>query len=160
MKRKQSKVLSILLSLAMLCSMVVPTAFAADSRYIDTTDHWAETAIERWSDYGIIEGYGDAFNPDYSITRGQMATILSKTLGLTETAENPFSDISADDWYAPYVLRCYKAGIMFGDNGKANPNNEISRQEAMTMFCRAFGIKAELTILYFVSDSFFLNSFI
>ncbi len=145
MKRKQSKVLSILLSLSMLCSLAMPTAFAADSRYIDTTDHWAETAIERWSDYGVVEGYGDAFNPDNSITRGQMATILSKTLGLTEEAENPFSDISADDWYAPYVLRCYKAGIMLGDNGKANPDAEITRQEAMTMFCRAFGIKADET---------------
>ncbi len=145
MKRKQSKVLSILLSLAMLCSLAMPTAFAADSRYIDTTDHWAETAINRWSDYGIIEGYGDAFNPDNSITRGQMATILSKTLGLAEEAENPFSDISADDWYYPYVLRCYKAGIMLGDDGKANPDAEITRQEAMTMFCRAFGIKAEET---------------
>ncbi len=142
---KQRKVLSILLSLAMLCSLAMPTAFAADSRYIDTTDHWAETSIERWSDYGVVEGYGDAFNPDNSITRGQMATILSKTLGLTEEAENPFSDISADDWYTPYVLRCYKAGIMLGDNGKANPDAEITRQEAMTMFCRAFGIKADET---------------
>ena len=145
MRGTQTKVLSILLSLAMLCGLTVPTAFAADSRYFDTTDHWAETAINRWSDYNVIEGYGDAFNPDYSITRGQMATILSKTLGLTETAENPFSDISADDWYAPYVLRCYKAGIMLGDNGKANPNNEISRQEAMTMFCRALGIQGDET---------------
>lgn len=145
MKRKQRKVLSILLSLAMLCSLAMPTAFAADSRYIDTTDHWAETAIERWSDYGVVEGYGNAFNPDNSITRGQMATILSKTLGLTEEAENPFSDISVDEWYAPYVLRCYKAGIMLGDNGKANPDAEITRQEAMTMFCRAFGIKADET---------------
>ena len=142
---KTKKILSVLLSLAMLCSLAVPTAFAADSRYTDTTDHWAETAIERWSDYGIIEGYGDAFNPDNSITRGQMATILSKTLGLTEEADNPFTDISADDWYAPYVLRCYKAGIMLGDNGKANPDAEITRQEAMTMFCRAFGVKAEET---------------
>lgn len=146
MKRTNTKkILSILLSLAMLCGLAVPTAFAADSRYIDTTDHWAETAINRWSDYGIIEGYGDAFNPDNAITRGQMATILSKTLRLTETSENPFTDISADDWYAPYVLRCYKAGIMLGDNGKANPDAEITRQEAMTMFCRAFGIKADET---------------
>lgn len=144
MKRTQ-KILSILLSLAMLCSLAMPTAFAADSRYTDTTNHWAEIAIERWSDYGIIEGYGDAFNPDDAITRGQMATILSKTLGLTETAENPFTDISAGDWFTPYVLRCYKAGIMLGDNGKANPDAEITRQEAMTMFCRAFGIKADET---------------
>ncbi len=143
MRRTQRKVLSILLSLAMLCSLAVPTAFATDNRYSDTTDHWAEAAIGRWSDYGIVEGYGDAFNPDNAITRAQMATILSKTLGLTETTENPFSDVYVDEWYTPYVLRCYKADIMLGDNGKANPNAEITRQEAMTMFCRAFAIQAD-----------------
>ncbi len=145
MKQTQRKVLSILLSLAMLCSAVLPTVFAADSRYDDTADHWAEASINRWSEYGVIEGYGDLFNPDNAITRAQMATILSKTLGLTETTENPFSDVSADSWYTPYILRCYKAGIMLGDNGMANPENEITRQEAMTMFCRAFGIKADET---------------
>ncbi len=143
MRRTQRKVLSILLSLAMLCSLAVPTAFATDNRYSDTTDHWAEAAIGRWSDYGIVEGYGDAFNPDNAITRAQMATILSKTLGLTETTENPFSDVYVDEWYTPYVLSCYKADIMLGDNGKANPNAEITRQEAMTMFCRAFAIQAD-----------------
>ncbi len=143
--KRTKKVLSILLSLAMLCSAALPTAFAADSRYGDTADHWAEASINRWSEYGVIEGYGDLFNPDNAITRAQMATILSKTLGLTETTENPFSDVSADSWYTPYILRCYKAGIMLGDNGMANPENEITRQEAMTMFCRAFGIKADET---------------
>lgn len=141
MKRTKTKVLSVLLSLAMLLSFAVPTAFAADSRYADTINHWAEKAINRWSDYGIIKGYGETFNPDDAITRGQMATILSKTLGLTKEAENPFSDISGDDWYAPYILRCCKEGIILGDNGIVNPNAEITRQEAMTMFCRAFLIE-------------------
>lgn len=144
--RRTEKVLSVLLSLTMLCSIFVPTAFAADSRYYnDTADHWAEAAIEKWSSYGIIEGNGVSFDPDNAITRAQMATILSKTLGLTETAENPFSDVLADSWYAPYVLRCYTAGIMLGSDGRANPDSEITRQEAMTMFCRAFDIKADET---------------
>lgn len=43
-------------------------------------------------------------------------------------------------WYTPYVLRCYAAGIMVGSNGMANPDAAISRQEAMTMLCRALSI--------------------
>ncbi len=141
--KKTQKIMSILLSLAMVFGLLVPSTFATERRYNDTENHWAENAIGRWSDYGIIEGNGDSFDPDNSITRAQMATILSKALGLTETAENPFSDVSKDSWYEPYILRCFAAGIMLGDNGKANPDKEITRQEAITMFCRAFGIEGE-----------------
>lgn len=141
MKQTTRKLLSLLLSLALLCGLCMPTAFAAESGYSDTRGHWAEEAIDRWSDYGIIGGYGEGlFAPDDSITRAQMATILAKTLGLTETAENPFADISADAWYTPYILRCYAAGILLGDGANANPDSMITRQEAMTMLCRAFAI--------------------
>lgn len=139
MKENSKKLFGLLLSLTMLFS-ILPAASVAG--YSDTANHWAETAIGRWSDYGVVEGYGNAFNPDNAITRAQMATILSKTLGLTQTAENPFEDVSEDSWYASYILQCYKAGIMLGSDGKANPDDEITRQEAMTMFCRAFNINA------------------
>lgn len=143
MKQLTSKVLSLLLSLALLCGLCVPAAFAAESRYSDTRGHWAEDAIERWSGYGVIQGYGDTFRPDASITRAQMAKILSNTLGLTETDGNPFSDVAEDAWYAPYVLRCYAAGILTGDNEKANPDAVITRQQAMVMLGRALGITPE-----------------
>lgn len=143
MKRTKTKVLSFLLSISMLCGIAVPSALADNSIYNDTEGHWAEASIERWSEYGIITGDGESFNPDDAVTRAQMATILAKTLGLTEEAENPFTDVSEDSWYAAYVLRCYKAGIMLGDDGKANPDSKITRQEAMTMLCRALGIEAD-----------------
>ena len=140
MKKIPSKALSLLLSLALLCSLFVPTAFAVESQYSDTEGHWAEGAIDRWSEYGIVQGNEGAFNPNGELTRAQMATVLSNTLGLTETAENPFSDIVGDEWYAVYVLRCNAAGIMKGSDGKANPNAPLSRQEAMVMLCRALDI--------------------
>ncbi len=108
--------------------------------YSDTQGHWAEAAINRWSGYGIVEGYGDKFRPDVSITRAQMAKILANTLGLTETAANPFTDVAENDWFAPYVLHCYAAGVMLGSGGQAQPNVTISRQQAMVMLCRALGI--------------------
>lgn len=140
MSKKARKALSLLLSLVLLLGLCVPSAFAAEGTYSDTQGHWAEEAIERWSEYGIVEGNNGRFNPNASLTRAQMAKVLANTLGLTEIAANPFSDVSESDWFAPYVLRCYAAGVMMGDNGKANPNATITRQQAMVMLCRALGI--------------------
>lgn len=54
----RKRVLSLLLSLAVLCSLCMPSAFAVESGYSDTQGHWAEKAIDRWSGYGIVGGYG------------------------------------------------------------------------------------------------------
>lgn len=140
MKKMISKFLAMLLSMALLCGLCVPPASAAESRYRDIQGHWAEDAIERWSGYGVVGGYDGAFAPDAPITRGQMAVILANALGLSEITENPFRDVPEDAWYAPYILRCYAAGIMAGDNGRANPEAVITRQEAMVMLSQALGV--------------------
>lgn len=95
MMTMKRKILALTLSLALLAGLCVP-ALAAESRYSDTRGHWAEATIERWSGYGVVQGSGGAFNPDGTLTRAQLATILSNTLGLSDTAQNPFSDVPAD----------------------------------------------------------------
>ena len=139
MKRKKELFISVLLSLALLFGAAGVPSFAAAS-YSDTAGHWAQDSITRWSSYGIVEGQDGKFMPDAPMTRGQFAKVIAGMLGLTEEDSNPFSDVSADAWYAPYILRCYHAGIMLGSNGSARPNDTISRQEAMVMICRALSI--------------------
>jgi len=147
MRTTTRRALSFVLTLAMLFSMAMPTAFAAEpvvtaeKAYSDIAGHWAEKPIERWDEYGIVSGFGEEFRPNGTITRGQMASILSNLLNLTEEAENTFSDVPEGKWYTTFVLRCVKAGIMAGANGKAMPEKEITRQEAMTMLCQALGIE-------------------
>lgn len=144
MKQASRKILSLLLSLTLLCGLCVPSVSAAESGFSDTQGHWAEAAIHRWSGYGVVQGYGDTFQPDASVTRAQMATILANVLGLTETNGNPFNDVADGAWYAPGILRCYAAGVMQGDNsGNANPDRLITRQEAMVMLGRALCIAPE-----------------
>lgn len=43
--------------------------------FTDTTGHWAESAVNKWSqEYGVLQGYDDgSFRPDASITRGAFA---------------------------------------------------------------------------------------
>ena len=131
-----------LLTALVLCVSLVPTALAA-STYTDTDGHWAEEAIERWTSYGIIQGNNGKFNPDGSLTRGQMAAILCRLLNLPEAEDAGFTDVNPDDWFADYINRCAAVGILLGDNGKANPNGTITRQQAFTMLGRALSIQAK-----------------
>ena len=107
-------------------------------------NHWAASGIERWSANGVITGYGDdTFRPEQNITRGELAALLSRVFSWTETAENTFTDVQQDAWYAPYVLRAAGAGVLLGGNGAVRPSAEITRQEAVVMYYRAFGLAPE-----------------
>ena len=137
---RKHKLLAVLLALAMTISLL-PTAAAAESGYRDTDGHWAETAIDRWSGYGIIQGNNGAFNPNGALTRAHMAAILTRLLGLPAADSAGFTDVDEGAWYAEYINRCAAAGIMLGANGKASPNALITRQQAMVMLARALGIQ-------------------
>ena len=75
MRTTTRRALSFVLTLAMLFSMAMPTAFAAEpvvtaeKAYSDIAGHWAEKPIERWDDYGIVSGFGEEFRPNGTITR-------------------------------------------------------------------------------------------
>ena len=79
------RIISTFLSLALLLSLAVLPASAEESpRYSDTADHWAESSIERWSGYGVVQGDAGAFRPDAPLTRGELATIFANLLGLED----------------------------------------------------------------------------
>ena len=133
------KALSIVIAMAMTLSLLTLGA-AAKGTYSDTQGTWAEAAIERWSGYGMIQGNNGKFDPNGDLTRGQMATMLTRLLKLAAAESAGFSDITDETWCADAVNRCAAAGIMLGNNGKAMPNAPITRQEAMVMLARALGV--------------------
>lgn len=133
------KALSIVIAMAMTLSLLTLGA-AAKGTYSDTQGTWAEAAIERWSGYGMIQGNNGKFDPNGDLTRGQMATMLTRLLKLAAAESAGFSDITDETWCADAVNRCAAAGIMLGNNGKVMPNAPITRQEAMVMLARALGV--------------------
>lgn len=143
------KILALFLTVAMVCSMCVVPALAAEETpsmtFVDAKGHWAESSINRWGSAGIIAGDPDGtVNPNRHLTRAELATILVRFLGLTETARaDTFQDVTADDWFAGAILKCAAAGIMEGWAGKADPNRPITREQAITMIGRALGVKAK-----------------
>lgn len=114
--------------------------------FSDTEGHWAEWAIDKWSqEYQIIQGYeDDTFRPDNYITRGAFAGILDRFMRFQEVASaGTFSDTPGTYWEEA-ILKLNAAGVYLGNNGKALPGDTITRQQAVTMIARAFKIDAEV----------------
>ena len=148
------KVLATILCLGMMLSVFSMTALAAG--YEDTDGHWAEESISRWSEVNIVEGIGDnLFDPNGSMTRAQAAAVFARLLKLSATADiSNFADVPADAWYAQAIAMCVAAGIMNGISGDAmDPNGTLTREQMMTMLCRALGIEPEATCDKEFSDS-------
>ncbi len=139
------KLLAMLLAVAMIASLAVVPAAAAE-KFPDAVGNWAESSIDRWADEGIVEGDTNGnINPGQYLTRAELATILVRLLGLTEKADAAtFSDVAEGDWFADAVLKCAAAKIMLGDGaGHAAPNDPITREQAITMVGRALGVKPQ-----------------
>ena len=125
------------------------TASQAAAVFSDTSGHWAEDAITKWSEeYSIITGYEDGtFRPDASITRGAFAGILDRFMKFQSSSPtSTFSDTPGTYWENA-ILKLHASGVYLGNNGKALAGDTITRQQAVTMVARAFGITGGETYL-------------
>ena len=139
---------------ALLALMLTAGSLALPARaaFTDTTGHWAETAITKWSEeYSIINGYEDGtFRPDNSITRGAFAGILDRFLQFQSTSPaGTFSDLTGNYW-EDAILKLHAAGVYLGNNGAALAGDTITRQQAVAMIARAFGLESETTTVYYL----------
>ena len=156
MQRKvRTRAGSMLLVTAMLLGLLPAGALAAEPSFADTESHWAESAIERWSGYGVVEGRGDGtFAPDAELTRAEMAQIYVNLLNLTEKADiSKFADVPADAWYADAIAKCVAAGIINGTgDATASPMGLVTREQMFVTFARALGMASAETTDSTLSD--------
>lgn len=136
----KKRFLAILLTVCMVISMV-PVAMAAPA-YGDTDGHWAESSINRWSGYGIVQGADGMFDPNGQLTCAQLATILVNLLKLPAAPSAGFTDNPDGSWFADAINRCAAAGILLGNgDGTVAPTQSISRDRTMVMLARALGVE-------------------
>ena len=117
-----------------------------------------EGGIEAIAAEGITQGcnppFNDQFCPDRDLTRAEMATMVSRALGLPATTVDYFID---DDGHVleGAINRIAEAGITQGcnppDNDRFCPNRKLTRAEAAAFLARALGLPAT-TVDYFVDD--------
>lgn len=109
--------------------------------FLDTKGHWAHDTILKCADYGLVAGYQGNFMPNNYITRGDLAVIVDRMLGLKYVSYNIFDDLSNDAYYRDAVLKCVASGYIQGiGNGKVDPKGYATREQVAVIICRMFDI--------------------
>ncbi|WP_410491885.1 S-layer homology domain-containing protein (plasmid) [Bacillus thuringiensis] len=109
----------------------------------DITGGWYEKDIRELASQGIMVGDGQgSYWPDRLVTRGEFATLITRSLKLPAGTSN-FSDLhTTDPSLIDGINRAAAAGIIIGrgDNIFA-PNDTIKRDEVIIMIDRALQYK-------------------
>ncbi|HPO06319.1 MAG TPA: S-layer homology domain-containing protein, partial [Candidatus Gracilibacteria bacterium] len=81
----------------------------------DAKNHWAETYVKDIYELAIVDKNAN-FYPNRLLTRAELSKIIVTAFEfpLAKTKTNSFSDVSAEDWFAPYVLTLKNQGIIQG----------------------------------------------
>lgn len=111
--------------------------------YIDTYPNSTHGyAIGCVTDLGIATGFsGTIYGPGRSVTRGQLASMLLKTLGIAPADSAPFSDTD-DGVHAGAIGALAERGIVGGyPDGTYRPNEPVSRGQIASMLGRALGLE-------------------
>ena len=139
---KKKRTLALLLVFAMVFGLLPAGVLAQDSDdYNDIAGNFAQSQIEKWSDYGILQGNDGQFMPNSPITRAQMATVLVRLLSLSEKSSADFDDIVPGAWYEDALLKCVAAGVFKGNgDGTIGPDDALTREQAAVILSRAFDI--------------------
>lgn len=106
----------------------------------DLTNYaWAETAVYALADKGIIAGRSaNTFDPGAQVTRAEFVKMIVGALQVPSADyDGRFKDVSADDWFAPYVAAAAAAGIAEGSGDTFDPNACITREDMAVLFFRA-----------------------
>ncbi|MEC0180297.1 S-layer homology domain-containing protein [Paenibacillus peoriae] len=138
---------------AMLISRAFDISGGADhsAAMSDISSHWAKEAIEKLANAGVIGGYGDGtFKPNQTISREEMAIILSRIVNLSgvnkDDSKGNFTDISIASSFATNAIKdVAEAGIINGkSNGAFDPQGNATRAEALTIVLNALNLHPQV----------------
>ncbi len=114
--RNLKKVLSLVLVVAMIASMLIVGAAAAET--VETTNY--PEATEVMIGIGVIEGDENGYRYQDGVTREEAAKIIAHILLGAETADAlktsvaPFADVAATRWSAGYIAYLKSVGVISG----------------------------------------------
>lgn len=135
------KLLTVLLTFTMLFSAAAASASAAS--LADTEGKSCETAVGVLTALSIVEGREDgSYDPDGTLTRAEMATIILRTMNMAQTAEGQpvFTDVPASHWAYANIAAAYQLGIVNGTSETTfAPDAPVTYEQAVKMVVAALG---------------------
>ena len=117
------------------------------SRYDDFADldpnGWYRSYVEYMLENKYMDGISDScFDPDGTVTRAQLVTILYRIAGAPTTAglSNPFADVKGGSWYYDAVVWAAAGGIVNGvTDDHFAPDSNITREQLAVILYRCSG---------------------
>jgi hypothetical protein len=167
--RPVKKTALILVSLVLFSfSTFLAPAFADIIYANDVSKHWSKDYVYYLQRNGLIKGYPDGtFRPDQLVTRAEFTHMLINVYNNPYTKTNrlqvqqdpsasveKFSDAaSIPDWAKNSIEAAIKYGFINGTpDGSFNPENNISRAEAITIIGRTLAGEYDLSQLDCYAD--------
>jgi len=135
-----------LLSVIVALSLATPQAGAASTFKDVPSTYYAYKEINSLVSKGIIKGFADnTFRPTKSVTRGEFATFVARSLNLP-AAQSSFKDVKKDSPVYDGISRAAKAGIIKGfADGTFKGDRSVTREDMAVMLDRAMQLKGSYT---------------
>ena len=103
-----------------------------------------KNAVEFLQQRGILDGYGDgSFKPENPINRAESIKVLLESIGEApdEVTQATFTDVSVHAWFAGYVQKAKRQGIVKGyEDGSFRPEKTVNQVELLKVAFESFGI--------------------
>ena len=102
---------------------------------------WYADAVETLASLGMFTGYPDGtFHPNSTITRAEFAAAALSFADMAPSARCSFPDVSAQDWFSPYVASAAEYGWIGGyPDGSFRPSGSITRAEVAVIVNHMLG---------------------
>jgi uncharacterized protein YegJ (DUF2314 family) len=96
---------------------------------------WYEKHVSFIASRGIMNGVGgSSFNPDGTMTRAMVVTVLNRLSGDTGSYTNKFADVDSGSWYEKEVAWAAENSIVSGvGNNRFSPESAVTREQLAVM---------------------------
>ncbi len=108
---------------------------------------WFYNSVRYATEHKLMGGTDVAiFDPEGSMTRAMLVTVLWRYAGSPAEGDNTFVDVPAGQWYTQAVAWAAENGIVGGvGKGKFDPEGEITREQMATILYR-YAEKQEIDV--------------
>ena len=102
------------------------------------TGRWYHEGIDYAIAHGLMNGVGNGmFEPESSMTRAMLVTVLWRYAGSPAGWENSFTDVPNGSWFTQAVAWAAENGIVNGvGNHKFEPDSNITREQMAAILFR------------------------
>lgn len=151
----KKKVLSLLLAMCLTAGMLPMAAFAVDEPQTRTEqandaalpftdvseDDWFYPYVKYAYEHGLMSGVSATeFAPQQAVNRAMVVQILYAQAGKPAVSGGTsFSDVYEGDWYYDAVVWAEQVGVTAGEDGRFNPNTNITREQFALMLYAYIG---------------------